>query len=176
MPYAASMSEDATPNAPVVRHAARAVLLDRSDRVLMLACVDPTREDAERFWITPGGGLKHGETHDTALRRELREELGVTEENLAEVGPWVWHRVITFRWLGRTLEQHERFRLLRVDRAELDFAGRSEDERKALTDHRWFTPQQLRELADKVAPTRLPDLLDDLLRSGPPAESIDVGV
>ena len=158
MPYAASMSDSATPNAPVVRHAARAVLLDRSDRVLMLACVDPTREDAERFWITPGGGLKHGETHDTALRRELREELGVTEENLAEVGPWVWHRVITFRWLGRTLEQHERFRLLRVDRAER------------------FTPQQLRELADKVAPTRLPDLLDDLLRSGPPAESIDVGV
>ncbi|MFW6335618.1 MAG: NUDIX hydrolase [Phycisphaeraceae bacterium] len=170
------MSHNATPHGPVVRHAARALLLDGRDRVLMLACIDPTREDAERFWITPGGGLKQGETHDTALRRELREELGITAANLTEIGPWVWHRVITFRWLGRTLQQHERFRLLRVDRAELDFAGRSEDEHKALTDHHWFTTDELRDLEDKVAPTRLPDLLDDLLRYGPPAESIDVGV
>lgn len=170
------MLDSATPNAPVVRHAARAVLLDGRDRVLMLACVDPTRDDAERFWITPGGGLHEGEMHDAGLRRELREELGLADDNLTDLGPWVWHRVITFRWLGRTLEQHERFRLLRVDRAELDFAGRSEDEHKALTDHRWFKTDELRELDDKIAPTRLPDLLDDLLTQGPPAESIDVGV
>lgn len=170
------MAHETASDGPVVRHAARAVLLDRRDRVLLLACVDPTREDAERFWITPGGGLKAGERHDAGLRRELREELGLTADDLAEVGPWLWHRVITFRWLGRTLEQHERFRLLRVDRAELDFAGRSADEHKALTDHRWFTIDELRVLDDKVAPTRLPELLEELLRSGPPAEPIDVGV
>lgn len=169
-------SSQAACSAPVVRRAARAVLLDPDDRALMLACLDPTREDAERFWITPGGGLHDGESHDAGLRRELREELGLTEGDLADVGPWVWRRTITFRWLGRTLEQHERFRVVRARHTHLDFAGRSADERRALTDHRWFTTDGLRALDDPVAPARLPDLLDDLLHHGPPSEVIDVGV
>lgn len=159
-----------------VRHAARAVLLDPSDRVLLLACRDPTRDDAERFWITPGGGLHEGEDHDAALRRELREEVGLRDADLLERGPWVWHRAITFRWLGRTLEQHEHFRLVRTARTAVDHAGRSADEHAALSEHRWLTPADIRRLDDKVAPTRIADLLDDLLQHGPPAHSLDVGV
>jgi len=159
-----------------VRHAARAVLLDPADRVLMLACIDPTRDDAERFWITPGGGLHDGEDHDAALQRELREELGLRDDDVTEHGPWVWRRVITFRWLGRTLEQHERYRVVRTRRTEIDHAGRSADERAALSEHRWLTPTEIRGLEDKVAPTRIASLLEQFIESGPPGEELDIGV
>ncbi len=33
-------------------------------------------------WFLPGGGMKKGETFETAIKRELNEELGITVHNL----------------------------------------------------------------------------------------------
>ena len=41
---------------------------------------------------------------------------------------------------------------------------------------RWWTPAELDEAEETFAPRRLPALLRELLRDGPPAEPIDVGV
>lgn len=42
--------------------------------------IDPM-DDApgEAFWLTPGGGLKSGETFEEAAIRELREEAGIED-------------------------------------------------------------------------------------------------
>ena len=47
-----------------------ALVFDRDDRLLAL-------QNDDGLWELPGGGWEHGETLEQALRREVREELGV---------------------------------------------------------------------------------------------------
>jgi double-stranded uracil-DNA glycosylase len=77
---------------PVVRPAARAILLDRRDRVFLHRFVVPGDPGV---WITPGGALEGGESLEDALRRELAEELQLED---VELGPWVWTRRHVWFW------------------------------------------------------------------------------
>ncbi len=51
------------------------VLIDRSGRVLIAQ--RPVGKPMAGYWEFPGGKLEAGESPEQALRRELREELGV---------------------------------------------------------------------------------------------------
>jgi ADP-ribose pyrophosphatase YjhB (NUDIX family) len=57
-------------------------ILRWQDRVLLCRQEKPGRE----YWLLPGGGVDSGETLIEALRRELREELGI-EADVQFEGP-----------------------------------------------------------------------------------------
>ena len=59
---------------PTIRVVA-AVLYDRAGRVLIAQ--RPAGRPLEGYWEFPGGKLEAGESPESALRRELHEELGV---------------------------------------------------------------------------------------------------
>jgi len=61
----------------------KALILNRKKEVLVL-CSGPleSRYSKVRFWDLPGGRIKPGEEIFDALRREVREELGVPPRNL----------------------------------------------------------------------------------------------
>lgn len=152
------------------RQAARVVLLDRLDRVLMFRCQEPGEDRA--FWITPGGGLEHDETHEQAAARELYEETGLRD---VPIGPCVWYRSHTFPWQGKMYRQHERFFLVRVESHEVDIAAHTEDEKLALTEFSWWSVDAINAASDiNFAPSRFGICLRELLRTIP-LEPIDVG-
>ena len=103
--------------ARLTRTAARVVLVDDNDRVLLLSGTDP--QVASRWWITPGGGIEPGEDLPTAARRELAEETGLRLDGDELVGP-IWRRTARFIFTGIEYQQTEFY-----------FAARAPDRRRA---------------------------------------------
>ncbi|WP_018330285.1 NUDIX hydrolase [Actinomycetospora chiangmaiensis] len=141
----------------VARDAARIVVLDPDERVLLFEGVDPARP-TEAFWFTPGGGIEPGEEPREAASRELREETGMA----GELADPVWVRDVVFSHDGVAYAARELFFLLRVDPVpEIDVSGFTELERRTVRRHRWWTRTELAATVDVVYPRQLADLLGD---------------
>lgn len=154
-----------------LRAAARAVILDPAGRILLVRFEFPDRS----VWACPGGGLEPGESHEAALRRELREEVGL---ELEELGPCVWTRTHIIPFLdGRWDGQVERFHLVETESFVPSPLLTVEQLRaEFVTDVRWWTPEELAASHEIHAPRRLPQLVVDLRERGAPPAPIDAGV
>jgi 8-oxo-dGTP diphosphatase len=154
-----------------LRTGIRALVLDPDDRIVLVRFDFPGRT----FWATPGGGAEEGEDDATTLARELREELGL--EVVEPLADCLWVRTHVFpmgEWDGQT----ERYYLLRTPAFVIQPALSPEELRaEGVGEVRWWTPEELEAATDVLfAPRRLPSLLRQLLRDGPPPEPLDVGV
>ena len=155
-----------------IREAARALLLDEDDRVLLVRFEFPTAT----VWALPGGGIEPGETALAALRRELREELGLVD---VHIGPHVWSRLHVVPFLdGRWDGQRDTVHLVRV-RAFEPAPVLSWEQLRAerLHEIRWWHVDEVAAAHDvRFAPSGLARHLLDLLRDGPPDTPLDTGV
>ena len=154
-----------------IRSTARALVLDEMDRVVLLRFELPDRT----IWATPGGGVEPGEDHATALRRELREELGI---EAGELGPHVWTRLVVTPLLDGAYDgQREDYWLVRTAAfAPAPEMGWDVLRAEGVLEVRWWTVDELATAADVTfAPRRLPALLAQLLAEGPPPEPFDTG-
>jgi 8-oxo-dGTP pyrophosphatase MutT (NUDIX family) len=144
----------------VTRLAARVLLVDEQDRVLLIHGRDPGRPDRPPWWITPGGGLDEGETRADAARRELLEETGL---RVGDLGPVVLTRSVEFEFEGEWFAQDEVFYLVRVKSPDvgLDTSGWNDIERRALSELRWWTLPELAATTELVFPESLAELLRD---------------
>jgi TDG/mug DNA glycosylase family protein len=155
-----------------MRPAARAVVLDSSMRVLLVRFEFPE----DRFWALPGGGIDPGETPESAIARELVEEVGVR----APVGPAIWTREHWFLGMERWAGQREIVYIVRLPERGGEIAPAMSAAQLAaeyVTDQRWWTQGELDAARDVVfSPRRLPALLRELVERGPPPSPIDAGV
>jgi double-stranded uracil-DNA glycosylase len=139
---------------PVDREAVRALLVDADDRVLLVRYRNP--ETKATWWGTPGGGIEEGEEHEAALRRELREELGLEE---FELGPLVSEHRRVFPWARRLVDQHSSVYAVRVEAHEpqptIDLAP------EGVVEARWWSVAELASTDERLAPATL---LDDVHR------------
>jgi 8-oxo-dGTP pyrophosphatase MutT (NUDIX family) len=155
-----------------IREAARAVVLDGDERVLLTRFEFP---DRPRVWTTVGGGLEPGETYEDAVRRELAEEAGL---QVTELGPCIWTRDHLIAHPVDFDVQRERFFLVRTPAFEpAPHHTWAQLKAEGMTEIRWWTIAGiLGATGVRFGPRRLGPLLEDLLRDGPPAEPIDVGI
>lgn len=161
------MPEDLPP-----RYAARAVIIASDGRTLLFRAAVPGRPG--RFiWITPGGGIDEGEDEVRCVVREVFEETG---HRVAEVGPCVWLRDHTFPWAGGVLRQVESYYVVLTDPFEVTKDNHTELERTFLTDHRWFTLDELRVHDETLVPGNFADLFAPLMRGEYPPEPLVVGI
>jgi TDG/mug DNA glycosylase family protein len=155
-----------------LRPAARAVVLDPSDRILLVRFVFPDRT----VWALPGGGLQPSETPEQAIARELLEEVGLTHP----LGPRIWTREHWFLDLPDAAGQREQIFLVRLNEPTPSIVARMPTAQltaEHLSAHRWWPLLQLEASpATLFTPRRLPTLLRDLLAHGPPVSPIDIGV
>jgi len=130
------------------RVAVRAVVLTPAREVLLFRA-RPVHDLGE-YWFTPGGGLEAGETNEQALRRELREELGLDD---FELGPLLGqHRFVSERPDLRT-EHFQHIYL--VERARFDPYMNDAVEVHAITAMRWWSLAELLETRELVYPVGL---------------------
>lgn len=161
---------DPQPGTPEVRHAVRVLLLDDDDRLFLFRGVSP--ETGEVFWFPAGGGIEDGEDARQAAAREVEEETGVAG---LEVGAEVWHRRYVFPWLGRVVDQRERWFLARVGHFEVDDTRWTVEERLYLTSSRWWSADELATTTERLVPRDLAARLRAVLDDGPPAEPAPIG-
>ena len=144
------------------RSAARVLLLDAQDRVLLLHGFDPADRARGAWWFTPGGGLDPGEEPPVGAARELAEETGLVLPPEEFVGP-VYEQVVEFPFENRRFRQSERFYLARVDRWVVDTSGFTDVELRSVDGHRWWSEAELRATPDRIYPAILADLIGGLL-------------
>ncbi len=149
------------------RPAARAVVLDARDRIMLVRFEFPGRT----VWSTPGGGVEPHETVEDGLRRELSEELGLVD---IEIGPHLWTRTVTIEGgMGRWVGQCEVVHLVRTEAFHPAPALTWEQLRAEFVHElRWWTLDELAQASTThlFAPLVLASVVHDVVHNGPPAD------
>lgn len=149
---------------PVARRAARVLLVDGRERVLLFLGGDPAEPGAP-YWFTPGGGLLDGETPAEGGARELFEETGL-RVSPSGLGEPVHAEIAAFSYAGVEYRQEQEFFLVRVPEWEVDTSGIDDAEVVDIAGHRWWTVPELLRTEELYYPR---DLVELLKRLGIPA-------
>lgn len=137
------------------RPAARIVLTDPEDRVLLFRFTPPDREP---FWATPGGACDPGEDFAATAARELREETGLR----LDCGSEIARRQVEFTDLeGRPVAADERYFRVRAPGTDILTEGHTALERRVMTSYRWFAPHELADWPETIFPEDLADILKE---------------
>jgi ADP-ribose pyrophosphatase YjhB (NUDIX family) len=151
---------------PPTRDIARALVFDPAGRLLLIEYeavrpIDPDKPDECGFWFMPGGGLEPGETHEEACRRELAEEIGVTD---VELGPLVAVCDGPFHLFRKSRFARERYFVVRLTS--------DETEDNPVRGTRWWCLDALAASGERVEPAGLADLAQQIVTGDVPGTPV----
>ena len=146
------------------RRAARVILLDEQDRVLLIRGHDQDQPERS-WWFTIGGGIDAGESALEAALREVHEETGISLVADALVGP-VFTRSAIFDFYREHCRQDEQIFLARVHSTAfvgIDRAGWTALEHDVIDELAWWPLDELARVELEVFPEGLDALVRPLL-------------
>jgi 8-oxo-dGTP diphosphatase len=145
------------------RRSARVILLNAAQQVLLIRFVVDRQHKPFVFWATPGGGVENGETDLEAARRELNEELAL---DVSLTGPV--HTVSSiFEHEGKPLKSVDVLFLGHHEPQGLALHFKTEAERAAMKEIRWWTITELEQSSETIFPPDLAEVLRSLQRVPP---------
>lgn len=62
----------------IYRVVAKALITNQDNKILVV-------KEGQDFWSLPGGGLEHGESAQDCIKREIQEEIGLTDIHVGEI-------------------------------------------------------------------------------------------
>ncbi len=138
-----------------VRHAGRVLLLDPDDRVLLMRYDDGPPNGVH--WCTPGGGLNPGEDYAAGALRELAEETGWHDIELAGE---IYQGARVMEYADAIVRQVERLFLARTDQPGRQITG-VDDMHAAdgIASWRWWSLADLEATSEAIWPAELPALI-----------------
>ncbi len=151
------------------RPSSRLLVIDQNNRVLLFRFVFNRGPLAGRnYWATPGGALEAGESFADAARRELFEETGILR---GAIGQEVAEREFVLQLHdGECVMAEERFFLVRIADQSLSRDHWTPIEIEVMTEHRWWSVEELTSTSEAVFPETLATILasiDQADRSAP---------
>lgn len=152
------------------RSAVRAVILSPDDEILLARM---QYSNTEPLWLTPGGGLEGDEDPVPALRRELNEEIFVSDW---DIGPLIWTREHRLTFNKRDICVDEVFYLIRSAKFDPPKAMPDENENQHFHGYRWWSIADINASDETFVPLELGKYLPALIEGLVPANPINVGV
>jgi 8-oxo-dGTP pyrophosphatase MutT (NUDIX family) len=141
---------------PRDRRAARLIILDDANAVLLVRYGEFRTNRPPWYWSSPGGGIDAGETPQQAAARELLEETGLS----APIGPLLWEGTVEFETEKGPIRQHESFFLVRAPGTAPAVHNSTPEPIEEL---RWWTLPELRSTSETIYPDALLEQLQRLI-------------
>jgi 8-oxo-dGTP pyrophosphatase MutT (NUDIX family) len=161
---------------PIVeRTAARLVVIDAADRILLLHVQDLSNPQFGTAWELPGGGMEADETFVDAATRELREETGLEVRPECIEAPR-WRRQIEYVYRGVCRHQRELVALVRISESSpvTHDSLRVGAEKEDVIEARWWSIEQIMAGSERWYPRSLPTLLPRFLAGESLEEPLEI--
>ncbi len=148
-----------------IRRTARAIILNPNNEVLLLKINDKPLHEKEHqsqksFWVTVGGEVENNEPIEEALKRELREEVGII--NTVQFALIAYGEHI-LPWKGLPTRFIEKFFIVHTESINLGDRDLTNDEVKVIGEYRWWSINDLLNTKEMIFPGCLAGLVADYI-------------